>query len=188
MYGSSIYIYISIHRRIHTPLHPVGLRYTLYIHWLIYIGIHTRFTNCMSYLYSYIGYFSRINFVVFSHLGGVELARGVASIFIVPCKVWYRNHSKYHSSVTCLLLISCGTRCHELSRNLCASYQTGRNSWACWHSWRTRSSPNPPPAPPEIFFIGNALNHKLYIVINTNLPYHAYDNRDVWIEYILLDY
>ena len=29
---------------------------------------------------------SRINFVVFSQLVGVELPRGVASIFVVPCK------------------------------------------------------------------------------------------------------
>ena len=30
---------------------------------------------------------SRINFVVFSQLVGVELPRGVASIFVVPCKI-----------------------------------------------------------------------------------------------------
>jgi hypothetical protein len=39
---------------------------------------------------------SRINFVVFSQLVGLELPRGVASIFFVPCKIEYRNHSKYH--------------------------------------------------------------------------------------------
>ena len=57
---------------------------------------------------------SRINFVVFSQLVGVELPRGVASIFVVPCKSKYRNHSKYHSFVVFFLLIPCGTCCHEL--------------------------------------------------------------------------
>ena len=40
---------------------------------------------------------SRINFVAFGHLVGVELPRGIASIFVVPCKIGYRNHSKYLS-------------------------------------------------------------------------------------------
>ena len=53
-------------------------------------------------------------FVVFSQLVGVELPRGVASIFVVPCKIEY-NHSKYHSFVVFFLLIPCGTCCHELS-------------------------------------------------------------------------
>ena len=65
---------------------------------------------------------SRINFVVFGQLVGVELPRGVASIFVVPCKNRYRNHSKYHSFVVFFRLIPCGTCCHGLSRNLCASY------------------------------------------------------------------
>ena len=35
---------------------------------------------------------SHINFVVFSQLLGVELPRGVASIFVVTCKIWYTSH------------------------------------------------------------------------------------------------
>jgi hypothetical protein len=34
---------------------------------------------------------SRINFVVFSQLVGVELPRGVASIFVVPFEIGYKK-------------------------------------------------------------------------------------------------
>ena len=100
---------------------------------------------------------SRINFVVFSQLVGSELARGVASILVVPCKFGYRNHSKYHSFVVFFLLIPCGTCCHESSRNLCASYLD---------SWFTVGSVGihgirgllPPCPTTEMFSIDNALN------------------------------
>ena len=62
--------------------------------------------------------FSHINFVVFSQLVGVELPRGVASIFVVPCKIGYRTYSKYRSFVVVFLLIPCVTCCRESSRNV----------------------------------------------------------------------
>ena len=70
---------------------------------------------------------SRINFVVFSQLVRVELPRGVASMFVVPCKIGYRNQFRYHL-LYFFLLIPCETCCHESSKK-CASYlqvETGR--------------------------------------------------------------
>ena len=101
---------------------------------------------------------SRINFVVFSQLVGVELPRGVTSIFVVPCKIWYDIYSKYHSFVVFFLLIPCGTCCHELSRNFVRLIQKGRNrsvySWVFGiHSIR-----------------GDALNQKLYVPHAQSMP------------------
>ena len=109
---------------------------------------------------------SRINFVVFSQLVGVELPRGVTSIFVVPCKIWYEIYSKYHSFVVFFLLIPCGTCCHALSRNFVRLIQKGRNRSVYSWAFRIRSicgllPPSPPP--PEIFSIGDALNQKLYV-------------------------
>lgn len=88
---------------------------------------------------------SRINFVVFSQLVGVELPRGVASMFVVPCKIGYRNQFRYHL-LYFFLLIPCETCCHESSKKKCFLF-TGRNgsvcSWVCWQTWPAPHNPHP---------------------------------------------